>query len=315
MEHDIYQVKEEINLNLLHKERMARVCKALSSETRLEIIQTLVDEPMTISQLAERFYMPMSSMCLHIKTLQDAGIIRLQPKPGTKGTSKLCGMVVADITINMYGHRYEKNQKPVKYVSMPIGNYGRCEVSPPCGIVSGSSYISTEDTPYGFYSPKRVEASLLWFTSGMLEYQFSTENLKEDVDYIEFSFEICSEAPGYSNIWPSDIDFELNHKKVMTIHSAGDYGGRRGINNPQWWPDSSTQYGEYVCIRVAHDGCFRENDKISEETMESLGLAGGPFFSFALKVDPESEHVGGMNLFGSQFGDYAQDILMKIVYK
>ena len=32
-------------------------------------------------------------------------------------------------------------------------------------------------------------------------------------------------------------------------------------------------------------------------------------------VDKDSEHVGGMNLFGSRFGDYAQDIIMSVEYE
>ena len=51
------------------------------------------------------------------------------------------------------------------------------------------------------------------------------------------------------------------------------------------------------------------------ETIESLGLLENYFFTFTLRVDPDSEHVGGMNLFGSRFGDYAQDIIMKVEYE
>ena len=57
------------------------------------------------------------------------------------------------------------------------------------------------------------------------------------------------------------------------------------------------------------------NPKISDETIESLGLLNDYFFSFILKVDSDSQHVGGMNLFGKHFGDYAQDIVMKVEYE
>ena len=73
--------KKDILLNLADLDDTARVCRALSSETRLEILKCLIDRAMTISELAEKFYLPMSSMCLHIKTLREANLISVVPKP------------------------------------------------------------------------------------------------------------------------------------------------------------------------------------------------------------------------------------------
>ncbi len=310
--------KKEILLDLADMKETARVCRALSSEIRLEILKMLVDKPMTISQLAEAFYLPMSSMCLHVKTLENAGLIALKARPGIRGTKKMCGIIASDVTINLFAHVSQTVSKPPVYISMPIGNYCQCEVTPPCGLASGSFYIYEEDSPYGFYSPERTNASLLWLTSGFLEYRFSNDILlkkdRAEIDHLEFSFEICAEAPGYNNEWPSDIYFELNGYRIMTFHIAGDYGDRRGIQNPSWWSNTSTQYGEYKMIRVNHQGCYYDGEKVSDETIESLGLTEGYYFTFCLGVDPNSEHVGGMNLFGKCFGDYAQDIVMKIEY-
>ena len=308
--------KQEIHLDLIDTEKTARVCKALSSEMKLEILKLLVERPMTISQLAKHFYLPMSSMCLHVKALEEAGLIALKPKPGVRGTKKMCGIITSDISIDLFAHVDQVTRKPPVHVDMPVGNYSQCEVTPPCGIASANFYIYEEDSPYGFYSPERTSASLVWLTSGYLKYQFPNSSLKdEDADHVEFSFELCAEAPGYNNEWPSDIDLLLNDKWITTFHLAGDYGGRRGIYNPSWWSDSNTQYGEYKNIHVTHKGCFVDEMKISEETLESLKLTEGYSFSFTLRVDPKSPHVGGMNLFGKFFGDYAQDIVMKVEYR
>ena len=78
--------KKDIVLDLSDTEATAKICKALSSETRLEILKCLVDKSMTISELAEAFYLPMSSMCLHIKTLSEANLITVVPKPGLRGS-------------------------------------------------------------------------------------------------------------------------------------------------------------------------------------------------------------------------------------
>ena len=58
-----------------------------------------------------------------------------------------------------------------------------------------------------------------------------------------------------------------------------------------------------------------DNQKVSDETIESLGLLDNYLFSFILKVDDDTQHIGGMNLFGKHFGDYAQDIVMKVEYE
>lgn len=308
--------KEDIILDLSDMETAVKMGKALSSETRLEILKCLVDKAMTISELAEAFYLPMSSMCLHIKTLKEAGLITVIPKPGIRGSQKLCGIRASTISLDVFAHVNRITRKPPVFVNMPVGHYCNCEIEPPCGIASVNSYLYREDSPHGFYSPDRTDASLLWFTSGYLEYQFPNYALLQDsVAQIEFSFEICSEAPGYNNNWPSDITVELNHKKITTFLTKGDYGGRKGIYNPSWWSDSITQFGEYKKLYITHSGCYMDNAKVSDETIESLELLKGYFFSFILKVDKDSTHVGGMNLFGSHFGDYAQDIIMKVEYE
>ncbi len=309
------QNKKEIKLNLTNTEYTAKICNALSNQTRLEILRALVDQPMTISQLSKKFYLPMSSISMHVKLLREAGLITMTAAPGIRGTQKFCSVITSDVSVDLFAHRDRVLHTPPAYVSMPVGHYANCEVSPPCGIASANFYLYEEDSPYGFYSPEHTDASLLWFTSGHLEYQFPNEALRrDDVIHVQFSFEICAEAPGYNNEWPTEIDFELNHRLITTFHIDGDYGGRRGIYNPAWWSDGNTQFGEYKMVNVTHNGCYIENEKISDETLESLKLTDNYYFSFTLRVGKNGGHPGGMNLFGKYFGDYAQDIVMKVEY-
>ncbi|MBD5463550.1 MAG: helix-turn-helix domain-containing protein [Lachnospiraceae bacterium] len=307
--------KKEIFLDLSDTEKTARVCKALSSETRLEILKKLVEKAMTISELADTFYMPMSSMCLHIKTLKEADLISVIPKPGLRGSQKLCGIKAANINFDVFSHIDNTSQKPPAYIYMPVGHYSACQVHPPCGIASSMAYLYQEDTPYGFYSPNHTDASLLWLTKGFLEYQFPNFALTQGTpSLVEFSFEICSEAPGYNNNWPSDITLEINHIPVTTFMTKGDYGGRKGIYNPSWWSESNTQFGEYKRFGITPEGCYMNEKKVSSHTLNSLGMLTGYCFTFTLKVSETNQHIGGMNLFGKHFGDYNQDIIMKVEY-
>lgn len=307
--------KKDILLNLADLDDTARVCRALSSETRLEILKCLIDRAMTISELAEKFYLPMSSMCLHIKTLREANLISVVPKPGIRGSQKLCGMKTTSVTLDLFAHVNKRTGKPPAYIYMPIGHYSNCEVCPPCGIASATSYLHYEDSPYGFYFSDHIDAAIIWFTKGFLEYQFPNFSLQQGkVSQIEFTFEICSEAPGYNNNWPSNITLEINHNPVVTFLTKGDYGGRKGSCNPDWWSDSNSQFGEFKRFTITDQGSFLDGEKVSEETIESLKMKEGYHFSFILKVDENRSHVGGMNLFGKHFGDHPQDIIMKVDY-
>ena len=86
-----YHAKVDVKLDLMDIPHSALVCRALSSETRLQILYTLIERSMTISQLAEYFYLPISSMSGHIHILEEAGI----QYDSTPGVSAFCGAASA----------------------------------------------------------------------------------------------------------------------------------------------------------------------------------------------------------------------------
>ena len=131
--------KKDILLNLADLDDTARVCRALSSETRLE-----------------------------------ANLISVVPKPGIRGSQKLCGMKTTSVTLDLFAHVNKRTGKQPAYIYMPIGHYSNCVVCPPCGIASATSYLHYEDSPYGFYFSDHIDAAIIWFTKGFLEYSFQT---------------------------------------------------------------------------------------------------------------------------------------------
>lgn len=292
-----------------------KIARALNSPIRLEILATLIEHSLAMTEIAEKFYLPMSSVSMHIHALHDAGLINIKTKPGIHGSQRVCGIKASTIHIDLFTKAVQKPFQPASITEIPIGSYSNCDITPPCGIVNSNAYIDFEDYPYGFYSPAHINASLIWFTSGMLEYHLPTKDLKADNVYqMSLSFEICAEAPGYNNDWPSDITVEINDIPITTFTVKGDYGGRKGLNNPSWWNPANTQFGELKNLIISHTACYLGEQKVSDHTIESLHLTDGYFFSFRLKVDPDSDHVGGMNLFGKNFGDYSQDIIMRVEY-
>lgn len=305
--------KKRILLDLNHPQRTALVGKALSSEVRLEMLKLLIERSANIGEIAAALGLPQSSAALHVKVLEEAGMISVIEQPGVRGAQKVCGISFEDIYMNAFHHKVGQETSKVLEFAMPIGNYFECEVGGNCGIISEKGYLGVEDFPSSFYWQNRGEAQLLWFNTGFVEYRFPTHPMKSGkTQEVSFSFEICSEAPGYQNDWPSDITVWVNGQEIVTMTLPGDFGGRRGRLNPEWWGDTLTQYGLYKSIKINSLGCYEDDIKCSNLTMEALHLEEGNYVSFKLGVRPDAVHVGGMNLFGEKFGDYAQGLVMKV---
>ena len=75
--------------------------KALSSPIRIEIMQLLYEEGMIIGDIAKKLDLPASSTAFHLKILEEAGLIRMEKQPGTRGTVKFCTRKVDYITVSL----------------------------------------------------------------------------------------------------------------------------------------------------------------------------------------------------------------------
>ncbi len=309
-------MNETVHLTINDTRQILAIAKALSSEQRLNILKLLEDKIMNISEVAAKMQIPMSSAALHIKTLEEAGLVITQPLPGIRGSQKLSGVRVEKVFIDL--KPAFQSQSPVRtaYYSIPIGNYFDFQVTAPCGIASENHFLSATDEASVFYLADRGDAQILWLTQGYLEYRISNMSLKNaaSVESLEVSFEACSEAQGYNNVWPSDITLWLNGLEVGTFTSEGDFGGDRGTQNPVWWPDDLTQYGKLYRLLVDGTGAYINGTRVSDHTPETLGVRTGDSLTFRIGIKPDAEYVGGLNLFGEHFGNHAQHINVKINY-
>jgi predicted transcriptional regulator len=227
------------------------------------------------------------------------------------------GIKVEKISIDIKQLEDVANKIRSYSISMPIGNYCDINIVSPCGIASERSSLSPDDELIGFYSPERTSAQILWFYKGYLEYRFSNHQLRAaaKVLSVDYSFECCSEALGYNNDWPSDITLWINNVEVCTFTSLGDYGGRKGKNNPDWWPDDFTQFGLLHTLSITPTGCSMDGHHVSSETIDTLKLLQNSYISFKIGVKDKVKNLGGINLFGEKFGDYEQGIVMRINYQ
>lgn len=308
-------MKEKLVLDLTDMERVSEISHALASPVRLKILALIEDKPLNISELTKRLQMPLSSTAVAVSILEKAGLVITTSKPGVRGAQKLCALKVDSLYVQIK-NTAAVSTEDVLIQQMPIGSYYDFQVKPPCGIVTENGFISSEDSVYGFYLPEHSEAQLLWFTVGRLEYRFPNFKMRRRTPprTIEFSFEMCSEAPGYSSEWPSDISVWINGERIGTLTSQGDYGSRRGRLNPAWWDNNNTQYGLLHRVCISAEGTRLDDRLFPGFTLSQIDLEQQDFISFAIGVEEDARYVGGLNLFGEKFGDYPQSILLRAAF-
>ncbi|WP_438432135.1 ArsR/SmtB family transcription factor [Gorillibacterium sp. sgz500922] len=299
-------------MNLDISEKSLPFYEALASQVRLKIIRLLSKRPMNIRELAEAVGLSSAIMTMHIKKLEKAGIIRTEMLPGKGGVQKLCTLQVEQAEI-LFPAKQE-NIRAFHEVDISVGHYTDIAVEPTCGLATAERFIGEVDDPRYFLDAERFHAKILWFSEGFVEYKIpnfllSTQNPEELV----FSMEIASEAPLTNNFWPSDITFYLNSVKLGTWTSPGDFGDRRGKYSPSWWPNVVNQYGLLKHLIVSNDGTFMDGNRMSDVTLEQVNVRDRQW-TLRIAVEKESEHIGGVTLFGKGFGNYNQDIVFRLYY-
>lgn len=56
---------------------------------------------------------------------------------------------------------------------MPIGHYTDYDLKPTCGLATDKEFIGRVDEPKYFMDSKRVDAEILWFTQGYVQYNIA----------------------------------------------------------------------------------------------------------------------------------------------
>lgn len=306
---------KNIRLSIERLEESAQVFRALGHEDRLRIVRLLEAGSMNVQQLAQAAGLPVSTAASHVRMLEDAGILMSESVPAAHGAMKLCSRR-ADFVFMRLMEEHQTGESVVR-LEMPLGSYSRVQdIQPTCGLATTRSAVGEYDNPSSFYLPGRVDAQILWFRQGFVEYKFGMLSMKNvRITALELSFEACSEAPMHRSPWKSDISLFINERKVGQWTSPADLGQRRGQLNPSWWPEVMTQYGYLTTWRVDQKGSYVDSARVSGVTLEDLDLPGHDCITVRIGVEEDAVHVGGINLFGSQFGDFTQAIVLDIHYQ
>ena len=287
--------------------------KALGSDTRIQILNILLEnEQMSMNQLATELNISNGALTGHVKKLEECGLINISNESAGHGNQKMCSVTQDRIIVDI--------KKPIDYknvfeTEIKVGQFSRHQVWPTCGIATSESVIGEFDDIRYFNHPDRFTANILWFTKGYVEY--TIPNLipsNQRITQLSISAELSSEAPGIANNWPSDISFYINDTKIGMWTSPGDFGDVHGMFTPQWWPQNWNQYGLLKLLVINDYGTYIDGLKISDVSTLSLHLDYSSDIHLRLAVENDSEHVGGITLYGKSFGNYDQDIRVAINY-
>lgn len=284
---------------------------ALASQTRLMMIELLGQRRMNIRELAQELDISSTIVARHVQTLERAGIIRCENVQGDRGLQKRCELAMSSLALS-----FEQPASGVDaYVfDIPIGQYSAWEVKPTCGLLTAQGILGCYDDPRYFADPRRHEVGCLWVGHGYLEYIIpnylnSCQRLRE----ISIQMEICSEAPGFAQNWPSDILFALNGKELGVWTSPGDFGDRPGQLSPDWYRSRpSSQYGQLKVITLSDKGAFLDGIRLNEEPLAGYGIESGASMRLRIESREDALNPRGFTLFGKGFGNYDHNITVTL---
>ena len=62
------------------------------------------------------------------------------------------------------------------------------------------------------------------------------------------------------------------------------------------------------------NGCYVNGEKAGDKTIEDLNLMSNVFVKVRIGNKEDARYMGGFNLFGKNWGNYRQDLVMTIEY-
>jgi predicted transcriptional regulator len=289
-----------------------KAIKGLASEVRLRILEILRGGDRNVNEIKAEMGLPQSTVATNIMLLEEARLIETRNVKAAKGTQKICSALYDEFVVQFAEPAIET--KGTIEVEMPIGLFIEYSVAPPCGMCSMDKIVGFLDTPASFLEPERVKAGLLWFEKGYVMYQFPNNALyqQKPVRRLEVTAELSSETPGTNPQWRSDITMWVNGAEIGTWTSPGDFGDKRGTYTPEWWKLEGSQYGLNKVWSVTEEGSSIDGVQVSPVSISDLKLSEHHSVKVKIGIKENAEHVGGLNIFGRGFGNYNQDIVLRM---
>ena len=84
---------------------------------------------------------------------------------------------------------------------------------------------------------------------------------------------------------------------------------------PDWYPEGLAAVGKLFVWRISRDQTLFNSVPVSELCLGDLDLQPMQPIEVSFQILSPSEHDGGMIVFGKSFGQYNQDIRLRVVYE
>lgn len=290
------------------------IFKTLGSDVRMKIIELLSEHgKMNMNELASALGLTNGALTSHIRKLEECGIIQTVTEYTGHGNQKLCSMKVDQILLD--GHAEEPKETRVYDTEVRISHFSDYNVTAPCGLYSVDHQIGEENDPRYFSHPERLQAGLLWFSKGYVEYRIPNMlPQKQHICQITFYFELSSDRAGDSEACSAEIIFYLNGHQIGTWLTPREFQWEKGIYTPPWWTEKERQSGLLKMIVVTPFGTYLDGLKISDVGLNEIKPETDGEMRFQFEVGKNSQHQGGLILYGTGFGNYNQDIHIRIHY-
>ena len=206
--------------------------KTLGSDVRMRIVELLSERgEMNMNEIASALELTNGALTAHIRRLEECGIIQTVTECTGHGNQKLCSMKVDQILVN--GRTEEVREVRVKDEELQIGYFDAFDVKDPCGLCSVYSMIGRENDPHYFALPDRLQAGLLWFSEGYVEYRIpNLLSANQQMHQMTFYFEISSDRVGTLPDSQAELEFYLNERKIATWVTPPEFQWSKGIYTP-----------------------------------------------------------------------------------
>ncbi len=306
----------QIELSLNDK-TLPLIAKAMGNQCRLAIMALLDKKPMGINQLAQELHLSQPAVSQHVEILRKAGLVLFEHVKKDRYSLKHVRLCYDSIHLRLASPQMSEDIQVLR-CDMPIGAFVNASIRAPCGMCDPAGYIKTRDYEQVFNHPERLKAQSLWLGSGYLEYRFPRD-FPKGVEVLEviFSAEISSEASlpiGHTEC-PSDITLWINNIEVGTWTCPGFFTGTRGRYTPDWLSLSSNQYGLLKTWYITLEGSRVDGTVLSDITPNDLNLFNHKYILVRVGHKSSAKNKNGIQLFGSHFGNYPQDLVFQIKYR
>ena len=98
------------------------------------------------------------------------------------------------------------------------------------------------------------------------------------------------------------------------MDESRDFGDKRGRFTPAWWSSDINQYGLLKVLKINQKGSWIDGVKLSNVTLDDLNI-GQNSLDFRIEVSEEDGEPGGLTIYGAGFGNYDQDIIVRLYYR